>query len=45
MDCLKSFMKRVKYLLSEKSGITDCINHNTQNIRIYSYTSLPIEKY
>ena len=35
---------RIKYLLSEKSGITDSINHNFTRIRIDSYHSLPIEK-
>ena len=29
---------------SEKSGITDSINHNFGRIRIDSYDSLPIEK-
>ena len=35
---------RIKYLISEKSGITDSINHNFGRIRIDSYNSLPIEK-
>ena len=35
---------RIKYLISEKSGITDSINHNFRKIRIYSYNCLPIEK-
>ena len=35
---------RIKYLISEKSGTTDSINHNFIKIRIYSYNSLPIEK-
>ena len=34
---------RIKYLTSEKSCITDNINHNFIKIRIYSYNSLPIE--
>ena len=34
----------IKYLINEKSGITDNINHNFAWIRIDSYTSLPIEK-
>ena len=34
----------IKYLISEKSGITDSINHNFARIRIDSYNSLPIEK-
>ena len=35
---------KIKYLISEKSGITDIINHNFGKIRIDSYHSLPIEK-
>ena len=35
---------RIKYLISEKSGITDSINHNFRKISIYSYNSLPFEK-
>ena len=35
---------RIRYLISEKSGITDIINHNFARIRIDSYKSLPIEK-
>ena len=35
---------RIKYLISEKSGITDSINHNFSKIRIDSYNSLPTEK-
>ena len=31
-------------LISEKSGITDSINHNFASIRMDSYNSLPIEK-
>ena len=34
----------VKYLISEKSGITDSINHNFGRIRIDSYNYLPIKK-
>ena len=34
----------IKYLISEKSGITDSINHNFSGIRIDSYNSLAIEK-
>ena len=34
----------MRYLISEKSGITDSINHNFKRIRIDSYNSLPIEK-
>ena len=36
---------KIKYLISEKSGITDSINHNFARIRIDSYDSLTIEKY
>ena len=35
---------RIKYLISEKSGITDSINHNFAGIRIDSYNFLPPEK-
>ena len=35
---------RIKHLITEKSGITDSINHNFERIRIYLYNSLPIEK-
>ena len=35
---------KIKYLISEKSAITDCINHSFGKIRIDSYNSLPIEK-
>ena len=34
----------IKYLIGEKSGITDSINHNFARIRIDSNNSLPIEK-
>ena len=34
----------IKYLTSEKSGITDSINHNFARISIDSYNSLPTEK-
>ena len=34
----------IKYLISEKSDITDSINHDFGEIRIDSYNSLPIEK-
>ena len=33
-----------KYLISEKSGITDSINDNFARIRIDSYDSLPVDK-
>ena len=35
---------RIRYLISEKGGIADSINHNFGRIRIDSYNSLPIEK-
>ena len=35
---------RIKYLISEKSGIIDSINHNFKKIRMFSYNSLPVEK-
>ena len=35
---------RIKYLISEKSGITDSINHNFARIRIDLYNFLPIGK-
>ena len=38
-------MVRLKYLLSEKSGITDSVSHNFARIRIDSYDSLATKKY
>ena len=35
---------KIKYLISEKSGITDSTNHNFERIRINSYDSLTNEK-
>ena len=35
---------RIIYLISEKSGITDGINHNFGRIGSDSYNALPIEK-
>ena len=35
---------KIKYLISEKSGITDSINHNFGEIRIDSRNSLSLEK-
>ena len=35
---------RIKYLISEESGITDSINYNFANIRINLNNSLPIEE-
>ena len=34
----------IKYLISEKSDITDSINHTFERIRIDSSNSLPTEK-
>ena len=36
--------KRIRYLVSEKSGITDNINHNFARIRIDSYNSVPMKR-
>ena len=36
---------KIKYLITEKSGIKNIINHNFGKIRIDSHNSLPIEKY
>ena len=35
---------KIKYLINEKSGITDSTNQNFRNTKIDSYNSLPIEK-
>ena len=35
---------RIRYLIREKGGITDSINHNFEKTKIDSYNSLPIEK-
>ena len=35
---------RIRYLISEKSSITDIISHNFARITIDSYSSLVIEK-
>ena len=43
-SCFEEIFDRIKYLISEKSGITDSINHNFARIRIDSCNSLPIEK-
>ena len=34
---------RIIYLISEKGGVADTINHNFARIRIGSHDSLPIE--
>ena len=38
------FCDKIKYLISEKGGITDSINHNFGKIRTDSYNALPFEK-
>ena len=35
---------RIKYLISEKSDITDSINHNSGRIKIDLHNSLPMKK-
>ena len=35
---------QIEYVISEKSGIADSINHNFRKIKIDSYNYLPIEK-
>ena len=35
---------KIKYLISDKSGITNSVNHNFARIRIELYNSLPTEK-
>ena len=35
---------RIRYLISEKSSITDSISHNYANIKVDPYYSLPLEK-
>ena len=42
--CCDKICDRIKYLISEKGGITDSINNDFARIRIESYNSLPIEK-
>ena len=44
MGGLKKFCDRIKYLITEKSGIPESINHNFGKIRIDSNNFLPIEK-
>ena len=43
-ELFNNICEKIQYLISEKSGITDSINHNLGEIRIDSYNSLPIEK-
>ena len=45
-DCKRynAIYDRIRYVISEKSGITDSINHNFARIKIDSYNSLSIEK-
>ena len=40
----KLMLGLLRYLISEKTGIINSINHNFARIRIDSYISLPIEK-
>ena len=39
-----SLYDRIRYLISQKSGITYSIDHNFARIRINSHNSLPTEK-
>ena len=39
-----AILKKINYLINEKSGIKDSIIHNFTRIRIDSYNSLLIEK-
>ena len=43
MDCLIKYDK-IKYLISEESGITGSINHNFGKMKSDSYNSLHTEK-
>ena len=43
-DRYNAIYNRIKYLMSEKSGITDSINHNFARNKIDLYNSLIIEK-
>ena len=43
-ELFDNICEKIQYLISEKSGITDSINHNLGEIRIDSYNSLPTEK-
>ena len=43
-SCYDEICDSIKYLTSEKSGITDNTNHNFERIRNDSYNSLPIAK-
>ena len=40
----KKICDKIEYILSEKSGIADSINHIFARIRIDSYNSFPTEK-
>ena len=39
-----AFYKRIRHLISKKSGITYVISHNYARIKINSYDSLSLEK-
>ena len=43
-ELLDNIGNKIKYLISEKGGIANSINHNSGEIRIDSYNSLPTEK-
>ena len=43
-SCPDEICDTIKYLISEKNGITDSINHSFARIRIDSCNSSPIEK-
>ena len=43
-SCCEKICDKIKYLISEKSGIANNINHTFGRIRIDSYDSFPIEK-
>ena len=45
MGCLLKICDKIKYLISEKRGITNSINYNFGKIKIDSCNSLPIKKY
>ena len=42
--CYDAIDNRIRYLISEKTAITDTINHNFARTRIDLYNSLTIEK-
>ena len=44
MDCLIKFVIRLNIFQAKKNGVTDSTNNNFGEIRMDSYSSLPIEK-